>query len=58
MGVKCAETDNHSKTIREWSEYGLASVREVKFQVPFEEPAIPIPSMGAVILADKILNVG
>ncbi|MEE9446153.1 MAG: hypothetical protein V3V19_10875 [Cocleimonas sp.] len=58
IGIKCTEVDKSGNSVREWSKYGLASVSEVKFQVPFDEPAIPMPGMVAVIWADKVLNVG
>ena len=55
--VKCKETEC-GEVKREWYLDGSVSVSDIDFRVPYDEPAIPIPGMGAVIMADKVLRTG
>jgi len=55
--VKCKETDDCGNVKREWTLDGSVAVNDLKFRVPYDEPAIPIPGMGYVIWADKVWRV-
>lgn len=55
--VKCKETEC-GEVKREWFLGGSVSVSDIDFRVPYDEPAIPIPGMGMVVIADKVLRTG
>ena len=56
--VECKETDNCGNVKREWTLDGSVAVNGLEFRVPYDEPATPIPGMGYVIWADKVLRTG
>jgi RHS repeat-associated protein len=52
--VKCKDTDECGNVTREWKLDGSVAVNDLKFRVPYDEPAIPIPGMAYAIWADKV----
>jgi RHS repeat-associated protein len=52
--IKCREVDDCGEVKREWALDGSVAVNDLKFRVPYDEPAMPIPGMAYVVWADKI----